>query len=37
MPAQCAEVVQHLSQAWGTSAEAAAQQILKNLRELVSL
>jgi len=36
MPAQCGEVVQYLSQAWGMSAEDAAQQVLKNLRELVS-
>lgn len=36
MPAQCGEIVQYLSQAWGMSAEDAAQQVLKNLRELVS-
>lgn len=37
MPAQCTEIVQHLSQVWGMSAEAASQKILNNLRELVSL
>lgn len=36
-PAQCGVVVQHLSQAWGVSAEGASDQVLKNLRELVSL
>lgn len=36
-PAQCEVVVQHLSQAWGVSAESASDQIFKNLRELVSL
>jgi len=36
-PAQCDAVVQHLSQAWGVSAEDASDQVLKNLRELVSL
>jgi TatD DNase family protein len=36
-PAQCSEVVQHLSRAWGVSVEAAADQVVKNLRELVSL
>jgi len=36
-PAQCGEVVQHLSQAWGVSTESASAKVLNNLREIVSL
>lgn len=36
-PAQCDQVIQHLSQTWGVSPESVRDQVLKNLKELVSL